>query len=123
MPASNPPDRNLEHTAAAGADLLEHARACFDRHEWHDAFDALMRADQSMTLGADDLHRLAWSAGLTARDEEMLATQERVYHARLNAGESLAAARAAFWLDYRLLARGDAGRASGWLSRAHRLVE
>ena len=41
---------------------------------------------------------LAWSAGLTARDEEMLATQERVYQARLDTGENLAAGRAAFWL-------------------------
>ena len=74
-------------------------------------------------LGAEDLHRLAWSAGLSARDEQMLATQERVYHARLQAGEALAAARAAFWLGFRLLARGEAARASGWLSRAQRLVD
>jgi DNA-binding CsgD family transcriptional regulator len=123
MPASNPTDRNPKRSAADGTGLLEQARACFDRHEWDDAFDALMRADQSMTLGADDLHRLAWSAGLTARDEEMLTAQERVYHAWLNAGENLAAARAAFWLGFRLLARGEAGRANGWLTRSHRLVE
>jgi DNA-binding CsgD family transcriptional regulator len=53
----------------------------------------------------------------------MLATQERVYHARLEAGENLAAARAAFWLGFRLLARAEAGRASGWLSRSQRLVD
>jgi ATP/maltotriose-dependent transcriptional regulator MalT len=66
---------------------------------------------------------LTWSAGLTARDEELLATQERLYHARLEVGECLAAARAAFWLGFRLLARGEAGRAGGWLGRAQRLVE
>ena len=53
----------------------------------------------------------------------MLATQERVYHARLESGECLAAARAAFWLGFRLLVRGEAGRAGGWLGRAQRLVE
>ena len=44
-------------------------------------------------LEPEDLQRLAWSAGLTARDEEMLATQERVYHAWLEVGERLTAAR------------------------------
>ena len=53
----------------------------------------------------------------------MLPAQERLYHARLEAGESLAAARAALWLGFRLFARGEAGRAGGWLGRAQRLVE
>jgi DNA-binding CsgD family transcriptional regulator len=123
MPTRNPGNRNPEHRQVDVSELLEQGRACFDRCDWNDAFDALSQADRSMPLGADDLHRLAWSAGMTARDEQMLATQERVYHARLSAGENLAAARAAFWLGFRLLARGEVGRASGWLSRSQRLVE
>ena len=63
-------------------------------------------ADRLTPLEAEDLHRLAWSAGLAGHDDAMLATQERVYHARLAAGEDLSAARAAFWLGFRLLARG-----------------
>jgi len=70
-----------------------------------------------------DLHRLAWSAGLIARDEDMLATMERVYHAWLEEGEQLEAARAAFWLGFRLMVRGDSSAGSGWLSRAQRLAE
>jgi DNA-binding CsgD family transcriptional regulator len=46
-----------------------------------------------------------------------------VYHAHLDAGECLAAARAAFWLGFRLLAHGEIGRSGGWLGRAQRLVE
>jgi DNA-binding CsgD family transcriptional regulator len=103
--------------------LLLRGRRCYERGEWNDAFAALKAADEQGGLGAADLHRLAWSAGLTARDEEMLATQERVYHAWLEAGEQLAAARAAFWLGFRLLVRGESSRASGWLSRSQRLVE
>ena len=102
---------------------MQRGRACYERHEWNDAFEALSLADQATPLEADDLHRLAWSAGLSAHDDAMLATQERVYHARLAAGEDLVAARAAFWLGFRLLARGEPARASGWLSRAQRLVE
>jgi ATP/maltotriose-dependent transcriptional regulator MalT len=103
--------------------LLLRGRGCYERGEWDDAFNALRLADAAGTLDAADLHRLAWSAGLTARDEEMLATTERVYHTWLGEGEQLNAARAAFWLGFRLMARGESSRASGWLSRAQRLVE
>jgi DNA-binding CsgD family transcriptional regulator len=112
------PARDLKHSS-----LLQRGRDCYERNEWNDAFEALSLADQSTSLDAEDLHRLAWAAGLSARDELMLATQERVYHARLAAGQDLIAARAAFWLGFRLLARGEPAAASGWLSRAHRLVE
>ena len=91
--------------------------------EWNDAFEAFSIADKSLTLDANDLSLLAWSAGLTARDDEMLATQERVYRAWLAVDQQLAAARAAFWLGFRLLALGEPSAASGWLSRAQRLVE
>jgi DNA-binding CsgD family transcriptional regulator len=110
-------------TQADPTAALIRGRTCYERREWNDAFEALSLADRTETLGADDLHRLAWSAGLTARDDEMLAAQERVYQARLDAGEDLAAGRAAFWLGFRLLSRGEPARANGWLSRAQRLVD
>jgi DNA-binding NarL/FixJ family response regulator len=103
--------------------FLEKGRALFDARAWNDAFEALSAADRSCPLGADDLERLSWAAGMTARDDEMLATHERVYHARLDAGESLRAARAAFWVGFRLLAHGQLSSSNGWLSRAQRLVE
>jgi len=110
-----------KHSDTASA--LQRGRACYERNEWNDAFEALSLADQATPLAADDLHLLAWSAGLSAHDDVMLATQDRVYHARLAAGQDLVAARAAFWLGFRLLARGEPAGASGWLSRAQRLVE
>ncbi len=114
MPASSPDNSESP---------LQRGRACYARHEWQDAFEALSLADRAAPLEADDLALLAWSAGLTAHDDEMLATQERVYQARLAAGENLVAARAAFWLGFRLLALGEPARASGWLGRSQRLVE
>jgi DNA-binding CsgD family transcriptional regulator len=102
---------------------LQRGRACFERQEWNDAFEALSLADKSQSLEAEDLLLLSWSAGLSARDDAMLATQERVYRAFLAAGQDLAAARAAFWLGFRLLSLGEPSGASGWLSRAQRLVE
>jgi tetratricopeptide (TPR) repeat protein len=104
-------------------ETLLQGRKCYERHEWNDAFEALSLADSLSPLGADDLHRLAWAAGLAGRDDEMLATHERVYHALLDEGQNLRAARSAFWLGFRLLARGEIGRAGGWLGRSQRLVE
>ena len=114
--------RRARHTASS-PELLERGRSCFARNEWDDAFRALSAADAETPLEVEDLDRLARSAGLTARDEQMLSSLERVYNIRLEAGEGLAAARTAFWLGFRLLARGEPGRASGWLGRAQRLVE
>lgn len=102
---------------------LESGRAAYARREWDDAFRALSQADAASPLAGADLERLAWSAGLTARDDDMLAAMERAHQAQLDAGERLAAARAALWLGFRLFARGEAGRAGGWLGRAQRLVD
>jgi ATP/maltotriose-dependent transcriptional regulator MalT len=115
--------REVKPVLEPSDDILLRGRACYERREWNDAFEALSLADRSMALDVEDLHRLAWSAGLSAHDEAMMVAQERVYHARLTAGEQLLAARAAFWLGFRLLARGEPARASGWLSRAQRLVD
>src|SRR4030095_17008029 len=118
----SPEGSSVRHLAET-SEALERGRACFERHEWNDAFQTLSLADASAPLAAEDLGRLAYSAGMTAREDEMMAAQERLYHARLEAGEGLAAARAALWLGFRLLARGEAGRAGGWLGRSQRLVE
>ena len=123
MPSLNNADSRPIDPSTEPSELLVRGRACYERREWNDAFEALSIADRSLRLGAEDLERLAWSAGLIARDDEMLAVLERVYHARLEAREELAAARAAFWLGFRLLARGELGRASGWLARAQRLID
>ena len=110
-----------------GADLaarsLERGRLGYERQDWNDAFEALTAADRAGALETEDLNRLAWSAGLTARDDEMLVALERWHQAELAAQRPLAAARAALWLGFRLFARGEASRAGGWLGRSQRLVE
>ena len=70
-----------------------------------------------------DLEQLALCAGLTGRVEEFLGAFERLYNAHLDAGEELAAARAAFWIGFRLYGLREPGRASGWIARSQRLVE
>jgi DNA-binding CsgD family transcriptional regulator len=102
---------------------LERGRTFCERRAWDDAYQALVLADQSAPLAAEDLERLVWCAGLTGRDDELLRIQERLYNLHLQAGAPRAAARAAFWLGFRLFAQGEPGRAGGWISRAQRLVE
>jgi DNA-binding CsgD family transcriptional regulator len=104
-------------------DDLERGRACYGRRAWAEAYDALARADEVTPLGADDLELYAWSAALNGHDEELLGVLERLYNARADAGEYIAAAHMAFWLGFRLVGLGEMGRASGWLTRAQRLVE
>jgi DNA-binding CsgD family transcriptional regulator len=81
-----------------------------------------MRADQKQPLVAGDLELLAVSAYLTGHDETSLNALERGHHAWLEAGEVARAVRAAFWLGFHLLLHGESGPATGWLTRAERLL-
>jgi DNA-binding CsgD family transcriptional regulator/tetratricopeptide (TPR) repeat protein len=102
---------------------LQRAHKCYADQAWDDAYKLLVRADRDKKLGCDDLERLAWSAGLTGRDTEMLESFERLHHALVEAKQPLRAARAAFWCGFRLLGLGEAGRANGWLIRAQRILD
>ncbi len=108
---------------AAAAGNLDRARRSYSERAWADAFQAFSHADQESPLGAEDLEQLALSAYLVGRDEEYLKALERAYNAHRDVGERLRAVRCAFWLHFRLLMRGEMGRATGWLARAQRLLE
>jgi DNA-binding CsgD family transcriptional regulator/tetratricopeptide (TPR) repeat protein len=102
---------------------LERGRECYQRRSWAEAHRLLSLADRAAALAGADLELLAMAAYLIGRDEEYLATLERAHDAHRGAGAGLRAARCAFWLGLRLLFRGEAGRAGGWLARARRLVD
>jgi len=116
-------DKSSCSHGTTGALPTEHARGCFARHEWAQAYAALAAADTVAALGGDELEMLALSAYLVDRDDEYLTALERAHHAHLDAGQWQRAVRCAFWLGLRLLFRGESGRASGWLTRARRLLE
>jgi ATP/maltotriose-dependent transcriptional regulator MalT len=103
--------------------LLETARKCYEARAWGDAFDALQQADASVPLDRDDLERLAWSAGLIGKNDVFLGALERLHKACVELDEHPRAARAAFWIGFRLLSLGSRSGATGWLARAGRLVE
>ena len=102
---------------------VEQGRTQFRDRAWDDAYDSLVRADAVQPLEVEDLERLAWSAALTGRDPEFLRLLERSYQTYLGCGRETAAARAAFWICFRLFAIGEAGRAGGWLARSQRLAD
>jgi len=60
---------------------------------------------------------------MAARDEAMLQVQERAFNAYVAGGSASDAARVAFWLGFRLLARNEGARANGWFSRLKRCAE
>jgi DNA-binding NarL/FixJ family response regulator len=105
------------------ADALQRCREAYGRRAWEDAYRALARADRSGGLDLEHLELLAWAAGLTGRDAELLDALERLYHAALDAGDGARAAYYAFWSGMRLFSLGEVGRAGGWLARSQRLVD
>jgi DNA-binding CsgD family transcriptional regulator len=82
-----------------------------------------LRADQEAPLAAEDLDLLAMAAYLVGQDEDYLKALERAYNAHRDTRRRLRAVRCAFWLGFRLLMRGEMGGATGWFSRAQRLLE
>jgi DNA-binding CsgD family transcriptional regulator len=102
---------------------LERGRQHYRQRAWADAFQAFLRADQETPLEAEELELLAMAAYLVGRDDEYISVLERAHYAHLNAGQCARAVRCAFWLGFRLLMRSEVGRATGWLSRAGRLLE
>jgi DNA-binding CsgD family transcriptional regulator len=106
-----------------GLDHLERGRNHYEQHAWAEAYHLLSLADHETPLGAEDLERLAIASYLVGRDDEYLRTLELAHNAYLNADQFARAVGCAFWLGFRVLMRGEIGRASGWFARAQRLVE
>jgi DNA-binding NarL/FixJ family response regulator len=102
---------------------LIQGRESYRRQAWAAAYQSLSQADQATRLEVEDLELLATSAYLSGREDEFLRVLERAHQAHLHAGDSVRAARCAFWVGLRLLLRGETGRATGWLARAQRLLE
>lgn len=121
MKSSNQRHRNDRVADSDGH--LECGRKLYAVRAWARAFNALSLADQAMPLGGDDLELLAMAAYLTGRDDDYLGALERAHDAHVKSGHCARAVRCAFWLGFRVLMRGEIGRATGWFARAQRLLE
>lgn len=104
------------------ADALDRGRESFKRRAWRAAYSDLSAADHARPLALEDLERLATAAYLIGQtgDTDLLA---RAHQEALRQGHPARAAYLAFWLGFGLLDRGEFAQASGWLSRASRVLE
>lgn len=102
---------------------LERGRAAYTGAHWTEAVELLGRADSHAPLGPEDLDHLATAAYLAGADALSLEARTRAHHRHLERGDPVAAARSAFWLGFTIIDRPDQqSLASGWLSRAGRLL-
>ena len=108
---------------AAATSALERGRLSYEQRAWADAYEQLAQADQQDRLGGNDLELLATSAYMLGRDDEYFSVLEHAHRLHVENGDLLRAARAAFWLGLQLALRGEIGGATGWNSRAQRLVD
>lgn len=105
------------------SEIPSRGRRSFGRQEWTDAYNQLSAADGETPLAPEDLELLATAAYLIGKDAESDQYWVRAHHDFQHRGDLQRAAACAFWMAYGLLHRGERARASGWISRARRLVE
>ena len=101
---------------------LVRAREAFDRRDWVAAYEGLSGAGGESLLAAD-FADLATAAFLVGRHNDCIQALQRAHLAHLHSGDQHAAVRSAFWLGMTLMDRGEHAVASGWISRAERLLE
>jgi DNA-binding CsgD family transcriptional regulator len=103
--------------------ILIAGREAFGRGAWGEAYRQLAEADAARTLDAGDLELLASSAYLIGKDRAGDELWVRAHNEYLRQGAAPRAARCAFWLVLNLIARGELAQASGWLARAHHMLD
>ena len=105
------------------ADLLSAGRAALSRGEWEEArpcFEAALARGES----AEAIEALAMAAWWLDDARVTIESREHAYRLYREHGDAAAAARMAIWLAWDYLAfRGEPAVASGWLQRAHRLLD
>ena len=101
---------------------LLRAREAFDRRDWVAAYEGLSAAGSDALLAAD-FADLATAAYLVGRHNDCIQALQRAHQGHLDAGDLHAAVRSAFWLAMTLMDRGEHAVASGWTSRAERILE
>lgn len=105
------------------ADRLERGREPFRRQAWADAYTTLTHVDQSGSLGAEDVERLAIASYLLGKDADSEDLWARAHKQCLETDDPAGAARCAFWLALGLVLRGQMARGGGWFARAQQVLD
>lgn len=101
------------------------ARAAFDRHQWGLAHAGFLVARSGQELSPEDMVALADAAWWEGLIDESTSSMEEAYRLLLHgdAPNPRPAAMVALDLAFSWFLRGEEAMGSGWLSRAHRLLE
>jgi ATP/maltotriose-dependent transcriptional regulator MalT len=102
---------------------LERGRESYARSSWAAAYDALAEAGAAEPLDARDLELQATAAYMLGREDEWMGLLGDACGRHAESGDVRRATRCAFWIGMQLALRGQMGPATGWLGRAHRLLE
>ena len=105
------------------AQSLARAKDSLRKQAWGSAVSELMAADREEPLDPLDLTQLAQSNMLMGKEREGAEILARAHQGFLSRGDAQPAARCAFWLGFSALLNGNIAQASGWLSRAERLLD
>ena len=108
-------------TSSAGRELGR-GRAAYAQRAWRDAYESLLRADDTSRLAPEDLVLLATCAYMQCLDDEYVRALERAHYAYLDSGEVPRAAGCTWWIGLSFLLRGEAAQATGWFARGERLL-
>ena len=102
---------------------LARGRELFQQKAWAESYRLLEAAAREGPLESEHLERLATAAYLLGRDAESEALRARACQTCLDRGDHEGAARSASWLAFGLLQRGAIAPASGWFTRAERILD
>jgi class 3 adenylate cyclase len=102
--------------------LVERAHEAFANNKFEEAYDLWNQADRQGSLAPPDLERFAEAAFWTARGSETIAIRERAFAGHITAGDNRRAGGVALELVHDHAKLLNDATASGWLSRAKRLL-
>ena len=102
---------------------LDEGRDAYERRAWSRCYEALSELDRKSGLEPEDLWRTAVAAALIGRGDEFAPLLDRAHRLHLESGQPVEAARCAFWIGFRAIGQGEFAQATGWFSRARRLLE
>jgi DNA-binding NarL/FixJ family response regulator len=102
---------------------LQDARAAYGRRDWPRACELFTAARAEADLSADDLYALSDAAWWVGDNAELFRSCEAAYARYLEEGQPCRAATAATDIAVVHFLRGDEAPASGWISRASRLLQ
>jgi DNA-binding CsgD family transcriptional regulator len=102
---------------------LERARDAYARGRWDLAHEGFAEAAAAAPLDLDDLAAQADAAWWLGRTDESLTLSEEVYRRCLHGEHASTAGRLAVEIGFLWMLRGEETIGSGWISRAHRLLD